>query len=49
MRLPRRQLIATMNEMKLLILADNGGSNGPRCRAWKYQLQVTLCDRHKLR
>jgi hypothetical protein len=32
----------------LLILADNGGSNGPRCRAWKHQLQVALCDRHKL-
>jgi hypothetical protein len=33
---------------KLLILADNGGSNGARCRAWKHQLQVKLCDRHKL-
>ena len=33
---------------QLLILADNGGSNGPRCRAWKHQLQVKLCDRHRL-
>ena len=24
---------------KLLILADGGGSNGHRCRAWKYELQ----------
>jgi hypothetical protein len=28
----------------LLILADGGGSNGWRCRAWKRQLQVELCD-----
>jgi Rhodopirellula transposase DDE domain len=33
---------------KLLILADNGGSNGPRCRAWKHQLQVVLSDRHNI-
>ncbi|MBW2158045.1 MAG: ISAzo13 family transposase [Deltaproteobacteria bacterium] len=30
---------------ELLILADTGGSNGCRCRAWKYNLQVNLCDR----
>jgi Rhodopirellula transposase DDE domain len=24
---------------KLLILADNGGSNGPRCTAWKHGLK----------
>lgn len=32
----------------LLILADNGGSNGPRCRLWKWALQQQLCDRHGL-
>jgi len=29
---------------KLLILADAGGSNGYRPRAWKYELQKKLCD-----
>lgn len=33
----------------LLILADGGGSNGYRPRAWKYNLQHTLCDPHGLR
>jgi len=33
---------------ELLILADGGGSNGPRNRAWKYFLQQRLCDRHGL-
>ncbi len=33
---------------KLLILADGGGSNGVRPRAWKYHLQHVLCDRYKL-
>ncbi len=28
---------------ELLILADGGGSNGPRCRAWKKAIQDTLC------
>ena len=28
----------------LLILADSGGSNGARVRAWKYGLQHKLCD-----
>jgi hypothetical protein len=28
----------------LLILADAGGSNGYRVRAWKYELQRKLCD-----
>ncbi len=27
-----------------LILADSGGSNGARVRAWKYELQHKLCD-----
>lgn len=33
---------------KLLVLADGGGSNGPRNRAWKSSLQRRLCDRHRL-
>lgn len=32
----------------LLLLADSGGSNGAKCRAWKYFLQQHLCDRHRL-
>jgi hypothetical protein len=28
----------------LLILADNGGSNGSRCRAWRYELQHQLVN-----
>lgn len=31
---------------RLLILADAGGSNGARCRAWKYFLQHRLCSVH---
>lgn len=30
---------------RLLILADCGGSNGARTRAWKYELQTRFCDR----
>jgi len=33
---------------KLLILADSGGSNGVRPRAWKYNLQNVICNRHNL-
>jgi hypothetical protein len=33
---------------ELLILADSGGSNGPRCRAWKLALQEKLADRYGL-
>lgn len=33
---------------RLLILADGGGSNGSRVRAWKVNLQEKLCDRHGL-
>jgi hypothetical protein len=33
---------------ELLILADSGGSNGARTRAWKQALQHRLCDRHGL-
>ena len=32
----------------LLILADGGGSNGPRPRLWKQQLQEVLCDQRGL-
>lgn len=32
----------------LLILADGGGSNASRSRAWKYFLQEQLCDQHRL-
>ena len=33
---------------ELLILADSGGSNGARCRAWKYALQEQLVDPYQL-
>jgi hypothetical protein len=33
---------------QLLVLADGGGSNGARTRAWKHALQTKLCDRHRL-
>ena len=33
---------------ELLILADSGGSNGARCRAWKLALQEKLVDRYEL-
>lgn len=33
---------------ELLILADGGGSNGARCRAWKCALQEKLVDRYQL-
>jgi len=29
---------------ELLILCDTGGSNGYRCRVWKYAIQQRLCD-----
>ena len=32
----------------LTILADGGGSNGCVCRAWKFDLQHKLCNRHGL-
>jgi len=35
------------NARELLILADCGGSNGYRCRAWKYELQQ-LSNRYNL-
>ena len=33
---------------ELLVLADSGGSNSARCRAWKYGLQHRICDRYSL-
>lgn len=36
------------NAPELLILADSGGSNGARCRAWKLALQEKLADRYEL-
>ena len=33
---------------QLLILADCGGANGARTRAWKYHLQHQLCDPFQL-
>jgi hypothetical protein len=36
------------NAPEVLILADAGGSNGPRCRAWKRALQVKLADAFQL-
>lgn len=32
----------------LLILADCGGGNSARARAWKYHLQHRICDRYRL-
>jgi hypothetical protein len=36
------------NTPELLILADSGGSNGARCRAWKLALQKKLVDAYQL-
>ncbi|MGI0134569.1 MAG: ISAzo13 family transposase, partial [Candidatus Micrarchaeaceae archaeon] len=36
------------NADRLLILADGGGSNGARNRAWKANLQKKICDRHNI-
>jgi Rhodopirellula transposase DDE domain len=36
------------NADRILILADSGGSNGARNRAWKSNLQEKICDRHKI-
>jgi len=33
------------NRRELLMLADGGGSNSCRTRAWKERVQVQLCDR----
>jgi Rhodopirellula transposase DDE domain len=34
---------------ELLILADSGGANGPRCKVWKCDLQQKLCNEYGLR
>jgi Rhodopirellula transposase DDE domain len=34
---------------ELLILADSGGANSPRCKLWKCALQQKLCNTHGLR
>ena len=34
---------------ELLMLADGGGSNGARVRAWKHNLQEKVCDRFGLK
>jgi len=34
---------------RILILADGGGSNAPRNRAWKHQLQTCFCNRFGLK
>jgi transposase len=41
-------LIAYPGAARLLILADGGGGNGNRCRAWKLNLQEKLCDQFGL-
>jgi len=41
-------LAAYPGATRLLILADGGGGNGNRCRAWKLNLQEKLCDRFGL-
>jgi hypothetical protein len=33
---------------ELLILADSGGANSPRCKVWKCDLQQKLCNEHGL-
>lgn len=34
---------------EMLILADSGGANSPRCMVWKCDLQQKLCNEHGLR
>jgi len=34
------------NAKEILILADGGGSNSSRSRAWKYEIQHKLCNRY---
>jgi hypothetical protein len=40
--------VAYPGAKELLILADGGGGNGSRARAWKLNLQEKLCDRFGL-
>jgi len=39
----RRWPLALPEADRMLILADTGGSNGSRCRAWKHGLMTKLC------
>jgi hypothetical protein len=36
------------NASEMLILSDNGGSNGSSCRTWKHWIHKKLCDIHGL-
>ena len=36
--------VAYPTASEILVLADGGGRNGYRCRAWKANLQSVLCD-----
>lgn len=36
------------NNKRLLVLADGGGANGVRCRAWKAFIQTHLADRYHM-
>jgi hypothetical protein len=40
--------VAYPGAAEVLILADGGGANGYRCRAWKANLQEQVCDRFGL-
>jgi hypothetical protein len=40
--------VAYPGVVELLLLADCGGANGCRCKAWKLNLQEKLCDRFGL-
>ena len=44
----REGVLRYRSARRLLILADSGGSNGHRCRAWKTELQSQLCNRFEL-
>jgi len=41
-------ILLTTRTHQLLILADCGGANSARARAWKYHLQHQLCDPYQL-
>ena len=47
-RVGKDGLDAYAGAARLLVLADGGGGNGNRCRAWKLNLQEKLCDRFGL-
>jgi hypothetical protein len=45
----RSSRAAYLGAGELRILADCGGTNGCRCRAWKVHLQEGLCHRYRLK